>query len=146
MGRGPARVGVLNSGAIEALLEPRRGTFGKRLVGPRPSGRRHRAGPKLANDLFQDLGVCAVFGHVQCVERESADLQSLVVTRDAVLVENRTRWCSGRLFLLQLRNPSLDVVVEGTSRAQHRDDEREATGSHRLTGTLPSGIAAALGG
>ena len=62
-----------------------------RRVGPRPPGRRHRAGAQLRDDAFPHLGIGARVLDVERVERQPGGLQPLVVAGDAVPVEHRAR-------------------------------------------------------
>ena len=86
---GAAGIGVGGGDAVEGRLEGRHdGGVGGRL-GPRPAHRGHRPRPQLPHDRLPRRGVVAHAGGVQRVEREPGRLQPLVVTGDAVAVEDR---------------------------------------------------------
>ena len=97
--RGPTGVGVLQRRAVELGLEPRHDLGRHCRVGPRQSGGRHRAGPKLAHDLFPHVRVLAHVRHIQRVERQAAHLGALVVAGRAVLPQHgaKHRVASGRM-------------------------------------------------
>ena len=82
--RRTGRPGRARAGAIQLVLEPRDQTVSGRLIGPAHAVRRHGADAQLADNLLPGLGVRLDVRDVERVERESACLQPLVVTGDAV--------------------------------------------------------------
>ena len=86
---GAPRIGVGGGDAVEGRLEGRGdGGVGGRL-GPRPARRRHRPRAQLPHDLLPGGGVVADADGVHRVEGEVRRPQPLVVTGDAVAVEDR---------------------------------------------------------
>ena len=59
-------------------------------IRPRPPCRRHRLRPKLGDDALPDLGLSSRIGDVDAFEHKAGGTESLVVTGDAVLVEDFT--------------------------------------------------------
>ena len=77
--------------AIDFHLHPaRHGVIGGH-IGPRPPGRRHRAGPKLRDHALPGVGVAGRVADIQTVEGKPAGTKFLVMARDAVLVEDRVQ-------------------------------------------------------
>jgi hypothetical protein len=74
--------------AVELVFERHSQRFVTCSVGPRQTRRWHHARAKLAYDFFPLLGVLANADEVQLVEHQARRLQFLVVTGDAVLVED----------------------------------------------------------
>src|SRR5206468_3506318 len=77
--------------AIDFGFEPARDRMIGRRVRPWPSGRRHRAGAKLRDHTLPQLRVVAGPGDVDTIERNPTGAKPLVVTRDAILIEYRSR-------------------------------------------------------
>ncbi len=74
--------------AVEFVFE----RYGQRFVScgvrARQTGWRHHARAQLAHHFFPLLGVLANVREIQLVEHQARGLQFLVVTGDAVLIEN----------------------------------------------------------
>ena len=86
---GAARIRVGRRGAVQRGFEPPRQAVIRRPIRPRPAGRRHHARPELPHDLLPDLrGVIDVI-QVECIESQTGRLQPVIVTRDAVAIEQR---------------------------------------------------------
>ena len=68
------------------------GACGSR-IGPRRSGRRHRAGPKLGNDPLPHLRIGDRLDEIQAVERKSSGVEFLVMAPDAVRIEEYPGIC-----------------------------------------------------
>ncbi len=72
---------------VDRGFEPARYGASRGRIGPRRSGRRHRAGTKLGNDPLPLLRVGDWLGEVQAVERKSGGMEFLVMAPDAVRIE-----------------------------------------------------------
>jgi hypothetical protein len=83
----PARIRIRRRGTIELTLEPRR----KRVVGgpirTRPADRRHETGAELDDDLLPGRSVRAHVRQRQRVESKSRGFRPLIVTGDAVPIQ-----------------------------------------------------------
>src|SRR5262245_24591110 len=73
---------------IDFLLQPACQRLRRRRVGPRATGRRHRASAKFADDFLPDLGIGADMIEVERVEGESGGFESLIVAAETVLFGN----------------------------------------------------------
>jgi hypothetical protein len=80
-------------GRIGRAIETRFQLGGKciepRSIGPLRTARRHHAGADLLDDLFPRLDVAADLRDVEPIELETRRFQPLIVTGDAVLIEER---------------------------------------------------------
>ena len=92
-----SRVRVGRPCAIDRGLERRGHRIVDGDIGPRHSGRRHRPGVKLRQDALPDLGVRSRVRDLDAFEHEARGMESLAMTGNAVLVENRldVRWFVG---------------------------------------------------
>ena len=112
-----------------------------RGIGPRPSGRRHRARAKPGDHAFPDLGIRVRRRHVDRVEREPGGLQPLVVARDAVGVEHRPRrGRRGERRLARARRGRLDAGQGRATPCAH--DERHERGAGVALNPWPWSAAA----
>ena len=82
-----ARIRVGGGRGVERRLEVRDHAAVVGGVGPGARPGRHRAGPQLADDLLPQLGMAGDVGDVDAFERQAAGLEPVVVTGDAVAVE-----------------------------------------------------------
>ena len=89
MGYGPARVGRRGRDAVQAGLERRDERVERDLRRARKTGRRHEAAAHLLDDLLPQLALGAEVRGVNLIERQVAGLEPLVVTGNAVGVEER---------------------------------------------------------
>ena len=94
MQAGSSRVGICEAGTIESGFQ-----FGCEGIEDSPfrtarPTRRHHPAANLANNLFPRLGALPDVGNVERIERQTARLCCLVVTRHAVLCQDslRLRW------------------------------------------------------
>ena len=97
-GVAPAGVGTLGGGRVDAVGDPGGQPVVGGVVGPRPVGRRHRAGAELADDLFPDLGLMGVAPdarEVEALQRQSGGQGPVVVAADAVAPEHLAVLCRG---------------------------------------------------
>ena len=79
----------LRRSGIERGFERRDERLAGGLVRTRQSGWRHHAGADLANHFFPDVGMGRHVADPRRIEREVGGLQPLVVTADAVLIDER---------------------------------------------------------
>ncbi len=77
--------------AIDFGLQPTRHRLIRRRVRPRQAWWRHGAGAKLLDDALPHFRIRARRRHVQTIERKSRGAQPLVMTRNAVGIENGAR-------------------------------------------------------
>ena len=77
--------------SIELALQPRREAVERRLVGPTPPGRGHRAAADFQHHLFPQFRAGTDMLDVGLVEHEPGRFQFFVVAGDAVFGEERPR-------------------------------------------------------
>ena len=146
-GAGPARIRVRRRDPVDVPFEPvRHGVIGLK-VRTRASRRRHRAGPQLGYHPLPDVGVAARVRGVDRgrVQGEPAGPQPVVVTRDAVPVQDRARReiCgrlrgSGSLYGLR-RRPGLGSERAGRGLDPCPGQEEGANGRHEPHGSRQPG-------
>src|SRR5262245_29152703 len=85
----PAWIRTGRPGAVDFVLERTRHGAVRGRIGTRPSGRRHRSGPKLLDHPLPDLWIGAWLRNVRTVERKSGGTELLIVARDAIRVQKR---------------------------------------------------------
>ena len=88
-GIGPAGVGSSRRRPVELVLQPGREHLVGRGVRPGSGHRRHSAGPQLPHHLLPDLWMCPDVGDLEPVERQIGCAEPLIVTGDAVAIEQR---------------------------------------------------------
>ena len=131
-GADSAGIRVCRPGPVDVGLERCRHGAIRRRIGPRPPGRRHRARAKFADHALPDLRIGARLRCVERVERESGGAKSLVVTGDAVLIEQGLGSRGGSRPPLGLFSRGLN---DGDGRAPRDEQEREDRGaSHPSSG------------
>ena len=115
--------------------------------------RRHHADAHLADDFFQDVSVGGNVGQVDLVQRQAGGLRALVVTGDAVFIEDRAG-ISGGLAAMDVGELcwTLGVAWGGAAAwgTAHRADDIQistATGTHTrlFIKALPSRTASREG-
>ena len=82
--------GVARGSAIDRAFELRDECVNACFIGTGRTRWRHHAATQLANHLFPRFGILRHQIEVRRVEHQSGGLASLVVTGDAVLVDERT--------------------------------------------------------
>jgi len=102
MERRRREVRVRRQRLVESGFQRRREAVQNCAVGTRRAGRRHQAGFQLEHHLFERLGAAGNIVEADRIERQPAGLQAIVVTGDAVRLEQRgigrlLRRLSGRL-------------------------------------------------
>src|ERR1700694_5181257 len=80
-------IGSSRPGPIELGLAPRGEAVLRGLIRPRRARRRHGAGTKFPHNLFPRLRSLTDMLHVDLVECQSRRLDTLVVARHAVLIQ-----------------------------------------------------------
>src|SRR5687768_1743722 len=75
--------------AVDFSLEPGSQRVVCGLIWPRPASGRHQTSTQLPNNLFPDLGACTYLRHVDRVQCQAAAPELLIVTTDAIFIENR---------------------------------------------------------
>jgi len=85
----PARVRRARRHLVERRFEPVRHCVVASLVGTTGSRGRHRAGAEPANNFFPGVSMLTDHARIQPVQLEAGGLQPLVVTRDAIPIEQR---------------------------------------------------------
>jgi hypothetical protein len=102
MQRGPAGVGSASCGAVEVLLNG----FGKRsergTLWTRSARRRHQARTNFACDFLPGFGLRSDMLEIEFIEHQVAGFQLLVMTGDAILIDERAMLGSGRLLRISL--------------------------------------------
>ena len=96
MQRHASRIRVRRGGLVERALQPRHEAVHGRLIRPAHARRRHHAAAKLPHGFLPHVRVVGQMREVQGVERDVGGLGALVVTRHAVLVEERALRRLGR--------------------------------------------------
>ena len=91
-----ARLRIGGRRRVERGLERGRSALVGGVIGPRQSWRRHLVRAQLARDALPRLRLMADAREVEPVEHEPRRLERLVVTGDAVAIENWTQCSVGR--------------------------------------------------
>ena len=133
---GATHARLVGSGTVQRRLEirdrlPRRGARGTG-----PAGGRHRADAQLADDLFPDARIVRDRRRVRGIEREPGRAQPLVVTRDAVAVEQRAHRRSVRRGRRLGRGQR--GAAEGAEGGEADHDARERTDPHPACDLVPA--------
>ena len=115
MERDASRIRIRGSGLVERVFKPRHEPVDRGLIRPRHAGRRHHAAAQLPHDFLPHVRVAGKLGEVHRVEGEVGRLETLVMTRHAVPVEERA--------VCDLRSRS--CLHRPIRRAQVRVSERE---------------------
>ena len=94
-GGGATRIGTRGPRAVKFGFELGGETIVGRRIRARHARRRHRTGAQLRHDFFPDLRTRRRICGIQRVERKARGEETLVVTGDAVLGEDRAVWRGG---------------------------------------------------
>ena len=119
-------------GAIQLGFQPARGSAVRIGVRARPARRRHRARAQLRDHALPDLGAGGRLCRVQRIERHPCGTQPLVVTSDAVFLDDRLgRWrfspCGLRSGLRALPRGHRNSRQDGNHNGRNEQRERRPT-------------------
>src|SRR5215510_8797506 len=90
-GANPPRIWFGHPGTVDFVFQPARNRPIGFQIRSRVPLRRHRAGTQLCDDALPNLSVGTGIRRIQRVERKSGRSELLVMTSDAIFVENSSR-------------------------------------------------------